>query len=99
MPTTRPRARLAWALGAVLAALPAARAGTITPRDELLRFVPDNVGFCLVVQDLRGHAAALTASPFAEQLRQSPLGAALRNAAEVHQLNRVDQFLRKQLGV
>jgi hypothetical protein len=99
MPTTRPRARFAWALGAVLAALPAARAGTAAPRDELLRFVPDNVGFCLVVQDLRGHAAALAASPFAEQLRRSPLWAALRNAAEVHQLNRVDQFLRKQLGV
>ena len=38
------------------------------PRDELLRLVPDDVAFCLVVQDLRGHAEALSASPFADEI-------------------------------
>ena len=70
-----------------------------SPRDELLRFVPDDVGFCFVMQDLRVHAADLADSPFVEQVRRSPLGLALRMSAEVKQLDRVDKELRQQLGV
>src|SRR5438105_1847997 len=53
-----------------------------TPRDELLRLVPDDVGFCLVVQNLRDHLTALENSPFMKSFRQSGVGASLRNAPE-----------------
>src|SRR3954451_2545324 len=64
---------------ACLLAAPAAR-GADGPRDELLRYVPEGVGFCVVLQDLRGHGAAFLASPFLEQLRRSPLGESLGSA-------------------
>jgi hypothetical protein len=70
-----------------------------SPRDELLRFVPDDVGFCFVMQDLRAHAADLAASPFIEQLRLSPAGAALRASKEIKQLDTVDKYLHQTLGV
>ena len=35
-----------------------------SPRDELLRLVPADVGFCLVLEDLRGHGKAFAESPF-----------------------------------
>src|SRR5207247_3290697 len=61
--------KTAWAFGLLVAL--AGRLGAAAPRDELLRFVPADVGFCLVLQDLRGPAADLLASPFVRQLRQS----------------------------
>jgi hypothetical protein len=69
------------------------------PRDELLRLVPDDVAFCLVVQDLRGHAEALAASPFADALRKSSLGTALKGSPEWIKVTLVDTELRKQLGL
>jgi hypothetical protein len=81
-------------LGAVAAPLSAA-----TPRDELLRYVPDDVGFVLLLSDLRGHSAALADSPFAEQFRASPAGQALEKAPELKALTAVDKELEKQLGV
>jgi hypothetical protein len=69
------------------------------PRDELLRLVPDDVAFCLVVQDLRGHARALGASPFAEAFRKSPFGAALKDSDEFKKLAGIDAELRKQVGL
>ena len=83
---------------AVLVAL-AAPLQAASPRDELLRFVPDDVGFCFVMQDLRVHAADLAASPFIEQLRTSPAGAAFRASNEIKQLDKVDKYLRQALGV
>jgi hypothetical protein len=81
----------------LLAALagPAAAA----PRDELLRLVPDDVGFCLLLQDLRGHAAALKDSPFVEQFRSSPVGESVRNARELTRLDAIEEKLRKHLGI
>src|SRR5262249_41814698 len=99
-----PVLRHAWLVWAVLlpppASLPAA--GPPPPpgaRDRLLRFVPDDVGFCLVVQDLRAHAADLLASPFAAQFRRSAFGASLADSAEVRQLAKVEKDLEKLLGV
>jgi hypothetical protein len=34
------------------------------PRDELIRFVPDDAGFCLIANDLAKHVSALTDSSF-----------------------------------
>ncbi len=69
------------------------------PRDELLRLVPDDVAFCLVVQDLRDHARALGASPFARDFLASPLGTALAASGEVKKLAEVEAFLKEHLGV
>jgi hypothetical protein len=69
------------------------------PRDELLRLVPDSVGFCLVVQDLRGHAAALQASPVVEQLSQSSLAVKIRNSADLKKLDRIEAKMKEKLGL
>jgi hypothetical protein len=90
----RPGGALALVLLAAVAA-PAAAA----PRDELLRLVPDDVAFCLLLQDLRGHAAALRDSPFIEQVRTSAVGQALRNAQELTSLDAIQDKLRKHLGI
>jgi hypothetical protein len=82
----------------VLAGL-AAAAQADSPRDELLRYVPEDVGFCLVLQDMRGHAAALRESPFAEQFWRSPPGKVLGGSKELGQLDKVDRQLRTTLGV
>src|SRR5947209_9577727 len=95
--SARPIPALPLAVAAVLAL--AAPLCAASPRDELLRFVPDDVAFCFVMQDLRVHAADLAESPFVAQVRQSPLGAALQASAELAQLDKADRDLRKALGV
>ena len=52
-----PRPTLAL-LAACFLAIPAA-AAPAPPCDELLRYVPEDVGFCVVLRDMRGQAAAL----------------------------------------
>jgi hypothetical protein len=79
-------------------ALPAFAAAA-SPRDELLRYVADDVGFCLLVQDLRGHSAALANSPFAEAWASTPLGKAVRGSEEVAQLLKQEDELRKSFGL
>jgi hypothetical protein len=82
---------------ALLMALGSSHAAS--PRDELLRFVPDDVGFCLVLQDMRNHATALAESPFVEHLRKSTVGQSVRAAKEWHKLDAVESTLKKDLGV
>src|SRR5215831_8572980 len=60
----------------------AVRARAESPRDELLRLVPDNVGFCLLVEDLRGHSVQLRDSPFFQQFEKSPVAGLLKNDAD-----------------
>jgi hypothetical protein len=98
MNTRSPHTLTRLALATLVAALVPA-AARAAPRDELLRLVPDDVAFCLVVQDLRGHVEALTASPFGEAIRQSPLGAALKDSDEWKKVAFVNAELRKQLGL
>ncbi|HVS35441.1 MAG TPA: DUF3352 domain-containing protein [Gemmataceae bacterium] len=92
------RRSLLWLLcGAVLLIAPdALRAAS--PRDELLRFVPEDVGFCFIMQDLRVHAADLADSPFVQQLRDSPVGTALQGSKELGQLDQIDKSLRQSFG-
>jgi hypothetical protein len=82
----------------VLAGL-AAAARADSPRDELLRYVPEDVGFCVVLQDMRGHAAALRESPFAKHFWDSGTGKVLGGSKELGQLDKVDRQLRAMLGV
>src|ERR1700730_7734355 len=63
----------------------------LTPRDELLRLVAEDVGFCLVIDDLRGHGTALADSPFVKQFRASPLGAKVLLAEETQKLSAIDK--------
>ena len=70
-----------------------------TPRDELVRLVPDSVGFCFVLQDLRGHAAALQNSPLIEQLSRSPLAVKIRNSDKLKTLDRIESKLKEKLGL
>jgi hypothetical protein len=70
-----------------------------SPAEELLRFVPEDTGLCLVVQDLRGHATALANSEFARHFAASPLGKSLAADAEFKKLAGIDAFLQKQLGL
>jgi hypothetical protein len=98
LPAEAPRRRAGFflALGLLALAVPVRAA---TPREELLRLVPDSVGFCVIVQDLRGHAASLDASPFVEQLRQSPLIAKLRTSEELKKLDRFEAKMKDKLGL
>jgi len=63
-----------------------------TPTEELLRFVPPDVSFCLVLRDLRGHSAALKQSPFVQSVRR-PFG------VELQQLEQAEKMIEKLLGV
>src|SRR4051794_23071006 len=92
MPTRR---LLLVVLSVALASAPAVAA----PRDELLRYVSDEVGFCLVVQDLRGQSAQILDSPFAQALGKSPLVAAIGASKEWKQLDEVEKYLKQHLGV
>lgn len=86
----------AWLLlGSLLLSAPLRAA---TPREELLRLVPDSVGFCLVLQDLRGHSAALRDSPFVEQLRLSPFAATIRKSEQLKKLDRFEAMMQEKLG-
>lgn len=78
-------------------ALPAAHAAS--PREELLRLVPEEAGFCLVISNLRDYAATFARSPFVEQLRASPMGRAITLNAEVRKLGAAEKFLADHLGV
>jgi hypothetical protein len=75
----------------------AARAAS--PRDELLRLVPEDVGFCLVIEDIRGHGTALLASPFFKQFRSSPTAAKIVDSPETKKLSEIDQFLARNLHI
>lgn len=70
-----------------------------SPRDEVLRLAPEDAAFCLVFEDVRGHAHALLQSPFVQQLQGSPLGAVLRRSPEVAKLAAAEVFLQTHFQV
>src|ERR1700730_5890347 len=70
-----------------------------TPAEELLRLVPEDVGFCVVVQDLRGHTTALLQSEFVKRLRASPFASELARDKEILKLAQVEEHLQKHLKV
>jgi hypothetical protein len=90
---TAPRLLLAVALWSAPAA---AFAG---PRDDLLRLVPDDYTFCLVLQDLREHAKADGKSPFLSDLAESPVMKGLRNTPEAGKVRAAFETILKELEV
>jgi hypothetical protein len=86
------------ALGIPLAA-PASPARAASGRDDLLRLVPGDVGFCVVLSDLRGQTEKLLASGWVKRLRDAPLVKALAQTPEARKLRDLDARLQKQLKV
>jgi hypothetical protein len=87
---------------AVLAALvcaPLQAASVPSPRDELLRFVPDDVGFCVIVQNLRDNGKALRDSPFAQQFRKSAVGVKAEQNPDIRRLLDMDEELKEKFGI
>jgi hypothetical protein len=82
-----------------LAGLGLAPACAQTPCDELVRLVPDDVGICLVVRDLRGHVRAVLDSPFADLLRRSPIAVAVRAGPESRKLEEAERYFRDHFQV
>ena len=92
--------RLAYGPYALVACLLVASAACATsPRDELLRLVPEDVGFCLVIEDLRSHGTAFLASPFFKQFRASPAAGKIVDSPETKKLSEIDQFLERNLHI
>jgi hypothetical protein len=63
--------------------------------DELLRYVPADVTFCMTIRDLRGHVDALSKSPFAEQIR----GKGIKSTPELDKLIAGQKFFESVLGM
>lgn len=72
--------------------------GAAAAADDLLRLVPDDVGFCLVVEDPRGAAAQLFDSPFLEQLWRTPAAAALARDPNWQKLAQLQNALPALFG-
>jgi hypothetical protein len=75
------------------------RAQQPAARDELLALVPPDVGFCLLVNDLRGHAQKWDRSPWLRSLRESPLVKTILESPEAGQIAALEAELKKHLGV
>lgn len=69
-----------------------------TPRDELLKRVPDDVGFVVIVQDLRGLLERTKNSPFATKYLTTVRGKAAFNSPQMEQLNLVNNILKNEIG-
>src|SRR4029077_6174069 len=53
--------------------------------NNLLHLLPDDFGICIVMNDLRGHAARWEKSAWFKQFQQSTLGKSLLEAPELKQ--------------
>lgn len=88
-----------WFFLALAAALSATSLRAAAPRDELFRLVPEDVGLCVLVQDLRSHVDALAGSPFAARVRASFLGAQIGSSPDLRKLGEVEKTLKLHLDI
>jgi hypothetical protein len=88
-----------WPLALSAALFFAGPALALTPREEVLRLVPEDAGFCLLVQGLRHQAQAFHESPFYEQFRTSTFGSDLLQSPGAVKLSQLEQHLQKHLGL
>jgi hypothetical protein len=68
-------------------------------RDELLRLVPDDVGFCLLLEDLRGHTTRLLESPFVKQFEKSAMETRLKADADWRKFTAGRDHIESLLGI
>src|SRR4051794_429207 len=66
---------------------------------ELLRRVPDDLGLCVVVSDLRGQLERWQKQEWFKKIEANPLVAAVRNSPELAQVKRFQKQIQQQLGV
>jgi hypothetical protein len=83
-------------LGAVCVLLLGPLPASAAPRDELLRLVPEDVTFCVVLQDLRAHTDAAREALEKEGLLPFPKGFPV--TPELQKLLQVQEML-KELGI
>src|SRR5262245_59982363 len=69
------------------------------PAPDLLALVPDDFGFCLTGDDLRGHWLRFEQAPWVKAFRQSPLGEALFSTPEFRELTKFQRDLEQHLEV
>jgi hypothetical protein len=73
-------------------------AAIASPRDELLRAVPDDYTFCVVVQNLRDEGKN-GGNSFLQRLAESPLFKQLQQAPEAQKVQQVVTTLLTELGI
>jgi hypothetical protein len=84
------------AFAVLLAAPPVAVAG---PRDDLLRLVPDDYTFCVVLQNLRELGKSEGNSSFLKGVAESPLIKGLQTTPEARKFQQAFESILKDLGV
>jgi len=73
--------------------------GLAGPRDDLLRLVPDDYTFCLVLQDFREHAQSDRKSPFLRGITESPLVKGFQNTPEAEKFRAAFETILKELEI
>ena len=69
------------------------------PAAGLLRLVPPDATFCVVLQDLRTHVRAIGASPFGEWFAGSAVGGRFRDGPDADKVRAAATFFKDKLGV
>jgi hypothetical protein len=82
-----------------LAAVPFAAAQTVPYRHDLLKLLPDDFAVCVVLHDLRGHAARWEQADWLKRFKQTPVGQALLDAAEMKHLDKFQSELKKHFDL
>ncbi len=91
--------RLFLILLACFGAVPCAAAQSPPYRHDLLHLVPDDFGVCIVMHDLRGHAAHWEQSPWFKNFRESAIGKSLLESPEMKQLEHWKSEVKKHLDL
>jgi len=79
--------------------LGAGLAHAASPRPTLLRFVPADIGLCVLMEDLRERGNALAASPFVARLTRALPGKGIDGLAEIQQLLKFEKQIERFTGV
>jgi hypothetical protein len=84
---------------AIAAALVVASAASAAPRDDLLRLVPDDYTFCVVVQNLREYGKSKGDSSFFKGIADSPIIKGLQTTPEARKFQQAFEAILKDLRV
>ncbi len=82
-----------------LAAVSGISAQTAPYRHDLLQLLPDDFAVCVVLHDLRGHAARWEQADWLKRFRQTPVGKSLLDAPEMKQIEHLQSELKKHFDL